>query len=227
MSEVSSPSATSPTERGGLGGVAIVAIALGAMLLAGLAAWLLVSRAAPIDGEARVLQHFGAGVDRVGMRVRAAQRLPDGVELVALQDPSAAQGDEPVVTGDTSAVLDRTKVDLGPTGTAPREALLVFVPTQHWERVRKEHFERVRWRDLGELPPSGGTQTAGEGKLTWRGYEVAWVHERTWDAAGSFRDAVRLDVSLPEQPASLLLTWPKRARADADACLKFLERLTP
>ena len=46
-------------------------------------------------------------------------------------------------------------------------------------------------------------------------------------AAGGFRDAVRLDVSLPDQPASLLLTWPKGARADAGACLKFLEGLTP
>ena len=219
--------ARNSTEPSGLGGVAIVGIALGAMLLAALAAWLLVSRAAPIDGEARVRQHFGAGPEGVAMRVRAAQRLPDGVELVALQDASATDADEVALTTEAAAVVDRSRVDLGPAGRAPREALLVFVPQQHWERVRKEHFERVRWRDLGELPSSGGTQTAGEGKLAWRGYDVAWVHERTWDAAGGFRDAVRLDVSLPDQPASLLLTWPKGARADAGACLKFLESLTP
>jgi hypothetical protein len=232
----SSPAAPAePKAPSSLTGAAIVLAAFLAMALAAGAAWLWIARSQPIDGAARVQAHFGAPVERVGLQVAAAQRLPDGIEIVALRDPSrvdsekesAATSDERVDGADNGERVDRSKVELGPFGTPPCEALLVFAPEARWAAVRKEHFERVRWRDLGQVPSSGGVQTVGEGKLPWRAFEVAWVHERAWDAGIGFRDALRADVSLPGQSASLLLVWPRGARGGQEALREFLARLEP
>lgn len=210
-----------------LTGTAILLVAAGAMAFAGIAAWLYVGRGSGIDGAARLQTAFGVPPAAVAMEVRAAQRLPDGIEIVALHDP--ARPEQPIEAPSSSAgvAVERSKVDLGPAGTAPREALFVFVPEPAWAAVRSEHFERVRWKDLAELPPSGGVQSVDEGKLPWRGFDASWVHERAWDAAGGFRDAVRVDVSLPGQPASLLLTWPRGSRADRATLAAWLQRLAP
>ncbi|MEY2805702.1 MAG: hypothetical protein RIR65_119 [Planctomycetota bacterium] len=209
-----------------LTGGAILLVAFLAMALAAVAAWLYFARAERIDGAARVQAHFGAPVERVGLQVAAAQRLPDGIEIVALRDFARVEADAPEVAASVEGV-DRAKVDLGPLGTTPSEALLVFAQEDSWAKVRKEHFERVRWKDLAEVPASGGVQTVGEGKLPWRSYEVAWVHERAWDARAGFRDAIRADVSLPGRPASLLLAWPRGARGGVEGLGEFLARLEP
>lgn len=209
-----------------LTGGTILLVAFLAMTLAAVAAWLYFARAERIDGAARVQAHFGAPVERVGLQVASAQRLPDGIEIVALRDFARVEADAPEVAASVEGV-DRAKVDLGPLGTPPSEALLVFAQEDSWAKVRKEHFERVRWKDLAEVPASGGVQTVGEGKLPWRSYEVAWVHERAWDARAGFRDAIRADVSLPGRPASLLLAWPRGARGGVDGLREFLARLEP
>lgn len=212
-------------EPSALTGAAILLIAAGVMLLAGIAAWLYIGRGASIDGVERLQRHFGAAPAKLGMEVRAAQRLPDGVEVVALHDP--AREDVAAAVAPAAGQVDRSKVDLGPAGTAPREALFVFVSEAAWPAVRKEHFERVRWKELAEVPASGGVQSVDEGKLAWRGWDAAYVHERAWDGGSGFRDAIRVDVSLPGQPASLLLIWPRGARADRAALSAWLERLAP
>ena len=213
-------------EPSALTGAAILLIAAGVMLLAGIAAWLYAGRGASIDGVERVQRAFGATPAKLGMEVRAAQRLPDGVEVVALHDPARPDA-APAASPAGVAAVDRAKLDLGPAGTAPREALFVFVTEAAWPAVRKEHFERVRWKELLEVPASGGVQSVDEGKLAWRGWDAAYVHERAWDGGSGFRDAIRVDVSLPGQPASLLLTWPRGARADRAALSAWLERLAP
>ena len=231
MSASSPPAPAEPEAPSKLTGGAIVLVAFLAMALSAVAAWLYIARAQPIDGAARVQAHFGAPLERVGLQVAAAQRLPDGIEIVALHDPARVEATQsasapaaPAVAGER---VDRSKVDLGPLGATPREAVLVFAPEARWAAVRKEHFERVRWRDIAELPATGGVQTVGEGQLPWRAFEVAWVHERAWDAGTGFRDAIRADVSLPGQASSLLLVWPRGTRGDQDGLRAFLARLEP
>jgi len=228
MSASSPLAPAEPEAPSKLTGGAIVLVAFLAMALSAVAAWLYIARAQPIDGAARVQAHFGAPLERVGLQVAAAQRLPDGIEIVALHDQArgeaAQSASAPAVAGER---VDRSKVDLGPLGATPREAVLVFAPEARWAAVRKEHFERVRWRDIAELPAAGGVQTVDEGKLPWRAFEVAWVHERAWDAGTGFRDALRADVSLPGQAASLLLVWPRGTRGGQDGLRAFLARLEP
>jgi hypothetical protein len=228
MSASDSAAPAEPQAPSKLTGGAIVLVAFLAMALAAVAAWLYIARAQPIDGAARVQAHFGAPLERVGLQVASAQRLPDGIEIVALHDPARAESPQAApASAPVGERVDRKKVDLGPLGATPREALLVFAPESRWAAVRKEHFERVRWKDLADLPSSGGVQTVGEGKLPWRAFEVAFVHERAWDAGTGFRDAIRADVSLPGQAASLLLVWPRGARGHEDGLRDFLARLEP
>jgi hypothetical protein len=65
----------------------------------------------------------------------------------------------------------------------------------------------------------------GSGKLGWRGFDADWVHERAFEKGGTFRDAMRVDLSLEKRPCVMTATWTRGEPASRIALDQLLEAI--
>lgn len=212
---MSAPTADAPsTPSGGL----LIVVALGLMLLAGAAAFLLLGTGGPIDGPAKMNAVFGASVLPFGLEINSATRMSSGGELVVYEVPGApteaAAPDAPAkVEGQEEPRTDWSKVPVPATGGPPRQASFLFVAGERGRSVLGDMIRDVRGRDRGELGAEGGTVLVDRGRLDFRGWGRDWIHLRTYEPGGTFRDAMRISLSTPEDPCVLTATWPRGSPA--------------
>jgi hypothetical protein len=75
--------------------------------------------------------------------------------------------------------------------------------------VLDDMIRGVFGRDRGQLGPEGGTVLVERGRLDFRGWDSDWVHMRTYERGGTFRDAMRISLSTPDDPCVSTVTWPR------------------
>ncbi|MCY2959589.1 MAG: hypothetical protein NTY35_05425 [Planctomycetota bacterium] len=195
-------------------GGALIAVALGLMVLAGVTAFLLLGTGGPIDGRARMVQAFGVADLPFALQIASATKMSSGGELVVYETPGAPvepARPEPEGTAKGVAVsrVDWSKVEIPEASGAPRQASFLFVPGERGRSVLEEMIREVRGKDRTELDDKGGTVLVGRGKLDFRGWDSDWIHLRTYEPGGTFRDAMRISLSTPEDPCVLTATWPR------------------
>jgi hypothetical protein len=208
---MSAPTADAPsTPSGGL----LIGVALGLMVLAGAAAFLLLGTGGPMDGAAKMQAVFGAAKLPFGLEISSATRMSSGGELVVYEVPGApVEATAPEASAEVESQeappTDWSRVPVPSTGAPPRQASFLFVAGERGRSVLGEMIREVRGRDRSELGAEGGTVLLDRGRLDYRGWDSDWVHLRTYERGGTFRDAMRISLSTPEDPCVLTATWPR------------------
>jgi hypothetical protein len=216
------------------------------MLLALGAAWmgLIHRKEGPIDGAACLREWFAVAAAPEGFRLERAARQSDGARQVLLSRLDAE--DEPPRKRDESRAgegevgaghsFDWHALPQGRAGTPPRQILLVGYPAD-----RAKSLERLfRAEGSGEgLPPSsealagepikstGGKRVLERGTLSWGEFAAPFVHEREYEAGGTFRDVVRVNLSRQERPLVLAASWTRGAPASKERLEGLLAILPP
>lgn len=195
------------------GGVLIL-IASGLMVLAGVAAFLLLGTGGPIDGRAKMTSVFGVADLPFGLQVASATQMSSTGALVVYEIPGAPPEiprveTKPVEKGTDVPRTDWSKVAIPETSGPPRQAAFLFVPGERGRGVLEEMIRNVRGADRGMLGPEGGTVLVDRGRMDFRGWDSDWIHMRTYEAGGTFRDAMRISLSTPDDPCVLTATWPR------------------
>lgn len=220
---MSDPSADAP-RRSGAG--AIVGIALALMLCAGLGTWLYLARGGPIDGAATLEAAFG--VRGLGERyaITDARELPSGARIVVLEDPHAqAEGAPSTEEPQKDERVDWRKVAIPESTTWPRRIVLTFPKSGGAAAAVDAFFFESRGKDLTELGARGGKVVVRTDKAAWRGFNARWIHERAYERPLTFRDAINVDLSLPDRPCVLTALWTRGEPASQAVLTQMLAAL--
>jgi hypothetical protein len=208
----------------------IVGVALVLMLLSALAAFLIISRGGPIDGAAQLESVFGVRSIGAGYEVTFARKMPGGTSLITFEDRAAAPEVE-MKPADPNAKpvkderFDWSRVPIPAATARPRQVTFHFPEAGESHDAVAEFFRNVERRSLEDLGPDGGKVTIETGKLAWRGFDAAWLHERGFEKGGTFRDAMRVDLSLEKQPCVMVAVWPRGETASKAALEQVLDAL--
>lgn len=210
------------SNRATISGVGVLGIALGLLLLGGLIGVLVGLRGKEIDGAAELERRLGVRALPFELVVTRAHESALGETVVVLgglasepappladSGPKAAPDSAPRAASDR---IDWKAIDLGAQGAAPIEATFLFFTGTSHEKVHAI-FQSMPFRDVSKLEDEGGMVVVETGKLDWRGFDAIWTHQRHYARPGTFTDAIRVDVSLPNAPALLTLRWPRGKRA--------------
>jgi len=207
-------------------------VLVGCAALAGLVYALARPSARAVDADAAWRRLF-ASPRPEGYEVASALELPQGWTALVLRDPGA--GDEPPkpqatvpepVEGAPPPKAAWHELPIGPPGPRARE--LVFLTAPQHESLAPL-YERTRGGGPGprDLPPQGGSATVDAGRIDWAGLDASFVHERTFEPGGTFRDALRVNLSDAARPCVLHASWTRGVAGSKQEIERLLERLTP
>jgi hypothetical protein len=203
----------------------VIGIAFGLMLIAALAAFLIFKRAKPIDGAAALAQRFGVRSLPFGLEVTRGDQLSSGEQMIVLENPAAPPEPAASERAADAPKLDWTKLELGTPG-APPQSVVVLLSDAPFSRERDaELFGRVEFRDVKSLDDMGGVLPIAAGKVGWCGYDASFVHERNYEKSGTFRDALRVNLSVQGKTAILTAKWPRGAQASKQTLEQLLAPL--
>ena len=76
--------------------------------------------------------------------------------------------------------------------------------------------------ELVEFGVDGGRATLDWGRLPWGEYSVLYVYERELEWGGTFRDVIRVNLSLGDQAAMLMARWPRGTPASKERLIELL-----
>jgi hypothetical protein len=220
---MSDPSAE-PARPSGPG--AILLIALGLMVCAVLAAFLILSRGGRVDGAA-VLES-ALGVRGLGEKytIVEAREMPSGTHVVILDAAGAAPETPPEKdTPPPDEIVDWRTVKIPAATTWPRRVVFTLPKQGSGQAAIDAFFVRQDWGDIAHLGPQGGKTVVATKKLAWRGFDADFVHERAYERKLTFRDAVSVDLSLEKQPCVLTAFWPRGEAASEEIVVKLLAEL--
>jgi hypothetical protein len=230
----------------------VIGVAFGLALIAALVLLVLGRTARPIDGHALVAASFDLGELPFGLQITGASELTGGERVVRLEVPGAeeperrapepapgdATGDAPAdapadATGDATGDMDDaqrfdwSKVEEGPPGTPPIRAFLIWYPAGSGERALARQFRDVVWQDLRDFGVKGGRMMTAKGTLDWAGYDAGYVVERELEQGGTFRDWMRVNLSVGGKACVLVARWARGSPCARERVEELLGRLGP
>jgi hypothetical protein len=221
-----------PTPRESALGVA--GIGGGLLLILGLFIWLWISRAREIDAAEQFRGAFAVEGVPAGWSVTLSQAVPDGLfdlhteqRIVRLAREGAAPEAQPsAAPAEPGAKVEWKKLaDAAPPGEPARLYFAWYDPSSGSSDVQAQ-LDSHRAVDYSMLGTEGGIVRLDAGKLRWGAYDADFVHERLFEK-GSFRDALRVNLSRPGQFCVLNLLWSWGERGTRDSALKTLELFPP
>ena len=200
----------------------VLGIGLGLMLIAVCVATVALYGPRQLDARELLSGSFELGALPEGLVLEPeAIALPMGEQVVTLSDGSAFQLSPAELLAESSGreqsseeefvEYDWRSVGALSEGALPARLYLVRFPRSRAERILASQFRSLEWRDLSEIPSGGGSTVVGGGKLPWAGYEADWVRERRFLEGGSFRDTLRVNLSLGQECWIAYAIWPERA----------------
>lgn len=113
------------------------------------------------------------------------------------------------------------------SGTPPPVVLLVRYPLAAGERVVREQFRGLEYRDLSRLGERGGSTAVAGGELAWHGYAADHVRVRRFGPGPTFRDVVRVNLSLGRECWIAYAVWPALAEGSVEPVAAVLDALRP
>jgi hypothetical protein len=166
-------------------------------------------------------------------------RLPGGEQLVRFAGPGADDeailrsaagleaGPEPTPGGRGAPAVDWSALAPDRVGESPSVIYLVRYPLASGERVMREQFQRIEYRDLSRLEPKGGSTPVEGGELDWHGYSADHVRVRRFGPGPTFRDVVRVNLSLGRECWIAHAVWPPLSEGSIEPVGELLRALRP
>lgn len=123
--------------------------------------------------------------------------------------------------------FDWSSVEPEATDTLPARVYLVHYPERGAPALLTMQFRGLRWRDLSEIPAKGGSAVIDGGKLEWNGYAADFVRERRFLEGGSFRDTMRVNLSLGRSCWVAYAIWGEREEGSEEKVREVLAVVRP
>lgn len=127
----------------------------------------------------------------------------------------------------TPAPVDWSAIEPLSEGTAPTRLFLVRYPAARAESVIAEHFRGIEWKELRFIGTEGGSTAVDGGKLEWSGFGADYVRVRTFIPGGSFRDVLRVNLSLDGECWVAYAVWPELHAGSKEPVGELLASLRP
>lgn len=211
--------------------LAVLGIAGGFLLLAGILVWMWISRGRPIDAGEQLRGAFAVESVPAGWSVALAQAVPDSffdfsseqriVRLVRADAPAdPAPAEQPGAKPEWKKLAENA-----PPGEPTRLYLAWYAPSSGGADVERQ-LDSHRAQELAQLGEKGGIVRVDLGKLAWGGFDADFVHERLFEK-GAFRDALRVNLSSPGQFCVLNVLWPWGVRGTRESAARILALFPP
>lgn len=228
---MSAPTAEVP---GGLrreSALGVAGIAGGLVLMAAIFLWIWMSRGREIDAAEQFRGTFAVEGVPPGWDVALAQAVPDGmfdlhteVRIVRLMRSGYTPEPDPLPV--PGAKVEWKKLpEAAPLGEPARLYLAWYDPSSGAKDVESQ-LDSHGAGEIGMLGEEGGKVRVDAGKLRWGSYDADFVHERLFEK-GSFRDALRVNLSTRGNFCVLNVLWKWGEKGSRESALKVLELLPP
>lgn len=122
---------------------------------------------------------------------------------------------------------DWAGVEVESEDSMPARVYLVTYPRRSASKVLVRQFSGLAWRDLSQISAKGGTAVVGGGKIEWAGYAADFVRQRRFLEGGSFRDTIRVNLSLGQQCWIAYAIWPERHTGSEEVVREVLAAVRP
>jgi len=223
-------------------------VALGLLVLGGLITATATQRTRLADGERLLGEWFELGPLPFGFEVAGATVEMRGEEVVLLTRPDApeeAQKAEPPKPPPEDAKggehhpapdpIDWSAIPSGPEDTPPLEVAVVGYPDTLAASVLDRLFGLQTHDEGDEEPeveitdvgPEGGKVVMDRGRTDWGPYAATYVCERELEYGKTFRDVVRVNLSLPGRARVVFVRWPRGFPASMARVTEVLHALGP
>ncbi len=221
-------------ERSSLSARAVLVTALALVVLASMV-WLLGTQTTrAIEGDARLREWFEWAELPAGMQIAEAYELPRGDLVVRLAREEAGEEAPRIEAPELAASsmfepYDWSKVPSAPTGSAPREVLVVELPLDRASSELRELFDggtdlRGDWTSV---PRSGGRRVLERGRLDWGTLAAPFVLEREFESGGTYCDTLRVNLTVEREPRILIARWSRGAPGSREPVQALLRALAP
>ena len=218
-------------------------IGLGLLVLLGLVAMMVAQKTRLADGERLFAEWFeptslpfdleiaGATVEMKGEQVILLTRPDLPEETPKAERPDPEEGADEEARKDREA-FDWSKIEVGPADTPPREVVLLTYPAKLADAELEKLFGfRKRGRDeevkITEVDIEGGRVTMDGGRMNWGSYSTLYVYDRELEWGGTFRDVVRVNLTLPGRPLVMFVLWERGSPASLERVSDLLAALVP
>jgi hypothetical protein len=209
----------------------VAGIAGGLLLIAIVFLWLWMARGREIDAAEQFRGTFAVQGVPPGWDVALAQAVPDGmfdlhteVRIVRLVRSGSAPEPEPVAA--PGAKVEWKKLpEAAPLGEPARLYLAWYDRSTGAKDVERQ-LDSHGAGEIGMLGEQGGKVRVDAGRLRWGSYDADFVHERLFEK-GSFRDALRVNLSTQGNFCVLNVLWKWGEKGSRESALKVLEQLPP
>ncbi len=226
--------------------IVVIGIALGLLVLIGVVGAIILVKTKSVDARELFTKWFGESALPFDFAPREAALLATGEEVVrlapevavvepALKTPPPAPsqpwyasffGDN-AASGDAASKFDWTKLDARPAGDAPCEAMLVHYPAEGSPAQLDQLFVIKEKRDPKTIGPGGGRAVLDQGDLPWGTWSSRYVLEREFEAGGTFRDVIRVNLARPKDAKVLFVRFPRGSTGSTARVSELLGVLTP
>lgn len=212
----------------------VLGIAFALSVLVGVIGALWLGRSRAVDAR----ETFGAWFETSGLPfgfvpVESAQ-LVGGDSVLRLvregfvepeRKPPTAEKVKP--KGGSFVPFDWSKIELRPPGDDPCEAYVVRYPFEAAPPRLKQLFEVRAQGGPGMLPPSGGRVVLDRGELVWREWSAPYVLEREYEAGGTARDVIRVNLTREKTAQVCFVRFPRGSAGSRKKVEELLAALTP
>lgn len=219
-------------ERTSASRVLLAALVIGVLALA---VWVMATQSTrATDGTQLLNAWFELREIPAGYTVAEAAVLPRGDELVRLALAGRAEETPKNVVaapkpGEKPERRDWSKLAVGVADTQPLEIVITCIPVRsaRGELEALFHSGQELRGDFKSIDNGGGRRIIERGELIWGGLAPVFVHEREFEAGGTFRDVMRVNLSSATTPFVLLARWPRGFPASKKRVEELLASFVP
>ena len=210
--------AASPGDEGRESGAGVVGVAFGLLLIAALGAMVATQKAGPLDARELVASSFEVGELPFDLELAGGASLAGGEKLAVFRVPGLEEAPrielpehlrERDEDDEDANEYDWEEVVEGEAGSPPVEVHLVWYPTRGGKAAIERLFEDLTWKDLRDFGIGGGRLMREKDALAWAGYDAVYVLERELEEGGTFRDWMRVNLTLPGRACVLFARWAR------------------
>lgn len=211
----------------------VVGVAFGLVLIAIFVLVVAVQGSKTLDPQALVDASFDVGELPFGLAPVEGAEVATGETLVMFSIPEIEEAPKPDVPepkladGEEEESYDWSTLVEGEEGTAPVQVFLVWYPNKTSGAAVDRLFDNVAWRDLRDFRAGGGRLMTEKDSLAWAGYDADYVIERELERGGTFRDWMRVNLSLPDRACVLFARWARGMPAAKERVQEILRVLRP
>jgi len=214
----------------------VLAAAFAVLAACGALWWTSRPRAGSLDRAHTVDAWFEPRVLPFGFEFAQAEQLARGDIVVRFERPGlAAEAEKPAPVElseeerKAQRPFDWSAVDFGQPGEPPREFVLARLPLERAKSDLESLFKggmefRGDWKSIGR---EGGKRILGRGPARWGALDCAYVHEREFEAGGTFRDVVRVNLSRSGVPMLFIASFGRGVAGSIEPVEALLASLPP